>query len=301
MILFADEYAGDGDLTDYSAYITPLIFQKAGEGLGGYSWYGPHAAKAAAANITCGAYFWILFREDGRGQAQSFISTAPNADCYAVDVEMGPGPGSHAWNGDATKAQALSVMHAFLDAFHQLRPDKPLLVYGAAFMAARGITWAELVGTRDWCSAWLPRYSGGGDIRGWDTNQIIDYAEPQRYSVPRAKVAAVQFTDGRFGPIPHTLPGLNRNEDVSVLLVTLEQLTGGGDLSLTQNQQDYLLGMLKFNKAEGPPADDAPDATKRGYEDAKARFNSAMTNPPASGSVHDHPMLGFPTRTGKAG
>jgi hypothetical protein len=57
------------------------------------------------------------------------------------------------------------------------------------------------------CPYWGARYGGPLEI-------------PRGVGTP----VAFQFTDGRFGPTPHTFPGIDGNCDINMLVVTPEQL-----------------------------------------------------------------------------
>jgi hypothetical protein len=222
--LVADEYHGDQFQTGYPtlAKNAKAIFQKADEGLGSppnSDWYKVASMRAHDAKLICGAYFWIIIADDGAAQVKRFLTTAPSADIYAVDLEAGDGNEPH------SKPEIVSCFHAFADAFHKGKPTKPLLLYGASFMWNKGITWHELVEDRAWVMAWVPRYDfRPGQMTKWSRDRVVDYAWLSRYQVPERRLAMVQFTNGTLGPQPHTIAGLNRNEDLSVSLLPMERL-----------------------------------------------------------------------------
>lgn len=271
--LFPDEYSGDQGRTDYKTLAPAAVCDaiKGGEGIGVYPSYAPMHAAAKAAGMTVIAYFWPLMREDPIAQARQFSTVV--ADGYAVDLEAGRA-GTHSSNVGATKATVLAVMHAFFDEFHRIK-SVPLLLYGASYMGDERITWTELVGSRDYIWAWLPRYSGGGNVQAFSRKALLDYAMANRYDVPRPKIAAVQFTDGILGLQPHTLPGLNRGEDLSALMVPIEMIIGGGDMPDDR--------FTKFLEALGSKDDPTKPATPEG---AAQRLKAAEKG--GAGVVPEH-------------
>ncbi len=81
-----------------------------------------------------------------------------------------------------------------------------------------------------------------------------------------------------FGQSTHTDPGPNYPWDV--FLSYTANYHEGGDMALTPEQQDYLIGMIRFNKRTGAPPDTAPEETRKGFDDSKSRWDQAMENPP---------------------
>jgi hypothetical protein len=250
------------------------VILKFSQGVSYGDWAPQQAPAIRASRLALGGYHMLDgLSGSGAQQARYFLGKLkpqPGDIVPAMDFES-------SGRKTATIAQYRALGEEFIQTIHAAGFECKL--YGHADVKAAWADW-RASGADYW---WQPGDQIHTDVgpRGPDLWQYGPYTSPPGYPTDPA--------------------GIGRS-DMSVVLTALPLIgTKEDPLSLTQNQQDYLLGMLKFNKAEGPPADDAPDATKRGYEDAKARFNSAMTNPPASGSVHDHPMAGFPTRTGKAG
>lgn len=102
-----------------------------------------------------------------------------------------------------------------------------------------------------------------------------------------------------FGQSNHGDPGQSFPLDVFMAYVEM-YYDGGDDMAFTQEQEDYLKGMMRFNRADGDPAADAPAALKKGFADAKARWQQGQENPKGTSGKHHHPLPGFPSGTGPA-
>lgn len=66
-------------------------------------------------------------------------------------------------------------------------------------------------------------------------------------------------------------------------LAAVDKALGGDDMAFTPEQEDYIKGMMRFNRGDGPPKDDASDQLKRGFNDSKSRWDRAMASPPPTG------------------
>lgn len=135
----------------------------------------------------------------------------------------------------------------------------------------------------------------------------------KRYSIPPVLLHAADLRRlGETGPgityhaavteafhqSTHTDPGPNYPWDVFMRYVH-EYIGGDDELAvLSEDQQNYLVGLLRYLNQMGAPADDAPDKVKEGFSESKARLSHPESGgiDPAKYARHRHGLSG-PTGT----
>lgn len=157
-------------------------------------------AAFAAGFPVVGAYCYLHPSESGKEQALKFLSVLNanklpfiEADYIIADLEQTDG---------RSAAQVRACAADFSATIAEHSPSKRWLYGGGPFLKQNGVQLGDPT-KGGYHAHWLAAYVG-------DFHPFLAY--------PLARTAAWQFTDGRFGPMPHACPGVPGGTDMSILL-----------------------------------------------------------------------------------